>query len=417
MVTPLVPSPAGLSAGAIVMHGQLSSLARRHRVTLAAVGWPDPSNNADVERLRETGCEVCCVWRPRRTAAVRWRLRLARTVEWLGTDRPMRAIALYEPELQRSIDRLTRERKYDVVQVEDIAAAGYRYPRTAPIVLTDHDVRPRADAVRRGAPGPGAFLARDRNRWRRYQARCWRRFDAIQVFTARDAAEARTIEPEIAGRTFVNPFGVDLPAAADTAREEPATVVFVGGFLHPPNVDAALWLVRDILPEIRRRRPDVRLVLAGADPPRPIRALARDGVEVTGRVPAVEPVLERAAVVVAPLRTGGGMRLKVLQAMGMGKAVVATSLAAEGVTRHDGDDAMLVADDARAFAACVAELLGAPDSRRSLGRRAREAVRLHHGWAGYGERLEALYAAVRDDRRRTSVSARTGETLRRSVAG
>ena len=129
----------------------------------------------------------------------------------------------------------------------------------------------------------------------------------------------------MAKRVRVNPFGIEIPAPLDTAVQEQNTLLFVGNFTHAPNVDAAVWLGKEIMPLLREQCPGIRLWLIGIYPPPEVKALACNDIEVTGPVPEIEPYFARAALVVAPVRIGGGMRMKVLQAMALGKAIVTTS--------------------------------------------------------------------------------------------
>jgi polysaccharide biosynthesis protein PslH len=172
--------------------------------------------------------------------------------------------------------------------------------------------------------------------------------------------------------------------------------VFVGGFAHPPNVDAAIWLVRAILPLVRASVPAATLTIVGADPPEAVRGLAGPGTVVTGRVDAVDPYIRAAAVVVAPVRSGGGMRLKVLQAMACGRPVVTTPRGAEGVWNPAETPTLCVADDAPALARHIVDLLGSADRREALGARARRAVEEHHTWQQFAQRVDSLYASLPD---------------------
>ena len=157
-----------------------------------------------------------------------------------------------------------------------------------------------------------------------------REVQAVVVFTERDRL---ALEALGTGTRVVRiPFGVP---AVDTALAPegaaPPEVVFVGNFRHPANVDAAVWLAGTLFPPVRDRVPDARLTIVGASPTPEVRALAGEAVSVTGPVDDVVPYLDRAAVVAAPIRLGGGMRVKVLEALAAGKAVVATPLAVEGL--------------------------------------------------------------------------------------
>jgi glycosyltransferase involved in cell wall biosynthesis len=441
MVTPMLPYPQAVNAGSLVMHAQLAALADRHDVTLATLAGPDPAEWEGLNYLRAAGIDVKTVWRPKPSDIVRrwewlaslagpdpaewealdhlqaagidiqgvwhpnassirrWKRRLRLASYWLCGRYPLRTLQFWEPEMQRLLDCLLAETPFDLVQVEDNAMGSYSYRTQTPIVLTEHEVRlpsPSDPYGRWKASRVQRVLNKaERRRWRRYQPAVWRRFDRIQVFTPRDAGAIQTMAPELASRVRVNPFGVELLVKADPSREEKDTAVFVGGFCHQPNVEAALWLGNDIMPLLRKLRPGIRLIIVGSYPTKAVQALASDDIVVTGRVPAVEPFLERAAVVLVPMRTGGGMRLKVLQAMAMGKAIVTTPLGAEGLAVPGCQPPLVIAEDAYGIASATAALLSADEDRRALGRRACAFVTEHHSWPAYRERLEAIYAELR----------------------
>jgi glycosyltransferase involved in cell wall biosynthesis len=296
--------------------------------------------------------------------------------------------------MQGLLDRLTP--RFDLIQVEDSAMANYRYPPWTPAVLTDHEVRVAARTGPRHIRGLGwrmrlAWTELDSRRWHRYQPAVWARFDCIQVFTPRDAAALRTMAMALADRVTVNPFGIDLPPRNDQIEEDDDHIVFIGGFAHAPNVDAALWLCREIMPRIRALRPTVRLTIVGSQPPHMVRALAGRDVTVTGTIPSIDLYLRRATVVLAPLRIGRGMRLKVLQAMAYGKAVITTPLGAEGLM-GPCQPPVAIGRDSEELARATAALLSAPDARRALGRQARAFVAQHYTWQSYRQRLDELHA-------------------------
>jgi glycosyltransferase involved in cell wall biosynthesis len=220
----------------------------------------------------------------------------------------------------------------------------------------------------------------------------WCRFDRIQVFTDRDAAAVAELAPELLDRVRVTPFGIDVPEIVDPAREEHGLVLFVGNFTHPPNVDAAGWLVSEIMPRLRVLVPGVRLVLVGGGASKRLGSLAGDDVRVVADVDSVAPWLEAASVVLAPVRTGGGMRMKVLHALASGKAVVTTPRGAQGLALHGSEPPLVTAEDAEAIATATARLLGDEPLRHSLGLRARRFAVEHHSGAAYAKRLERVYA-------------------------
>lgn len=397
MVTPMLPYPETPSAGPLGMYGTLSLLREQHQVTLATFAGPDHAEQAAIERLRASGVDLHAIWRmaPAGMARWQWRWRLGRG--WLRGTRPLRALEFADRTMQQLLNRLLADRRFDLIQIEDNAMAGYDYKLGIPTVLTEHEVRYYAE--RRGDDDASAhrstpqqlFAAGERRRWRRYQAAVWQRFDRVQVFTPRDAAAICAIAPAVAPRLRVNPFGVALPPGTDQSCTVDNTIVFVGGFNHWPNVDAALWLGNEIMPLLRASRPGVHLSIVGSQPPPSVRQLAATDITVTGRVPSVEPYLKQAALVLAPLRSGGGMRMKVLQAMALGKAVVTTPLGAEGLAVAGHATPLVIAESALEIADKVAHLLAAPDQRRTLECQARAFVEEHHSLAAYGRRLAEIY--------------------------
>jgi glycosyltransferase involved in cell wall biosynthesis len=300
--------------------------------------------------------------------------------------------------VQETIDGLTRDQRFDLAAVEDNSMGIFRFPAGLPTVLTEHEVRnPRPVDWRCGHPGSWpawAFRESDWRRWPAYERSVWRAFDRIQVFTDRDAATIGRLAPDMLDRVRVNPFGIDPPAPSDPASEQEGLLLFVGNFAHPPNVDAARWLVDDIMPRLRSRTTGARLQLVGAGPPADVRALAGPDVEVLGEVPSVAPFLEAAAVVLAPIRIGGGMRMKALHALASGKPLVTTFRGAEGLAVAGVEPPFLAADEPEAFALLVDELLQDSGLRKELGARARSFVLEHYSPQAYCNRLEAVYSEL-----------------------
>jgi glycosyltransferase involved in cell wall biosynthesis len=389
MVSTMVPSDSGASAGAIVMHAEVEAVASRHRVTLVALATPDDATA--LRRLEDAGVRVHVAYRHRDHGLAGLVRRASVGVRWRLGDAPLRTTVFHERELQRTLHALG-DSSFDVAHVLDNAMAAYELPPARARILTEYEVRSEADDGVLDGTRVLSEHAREaeRARWWRYQSDVWSRFDRVQVFTPADAAAVERIAPQIAGRVRVNPFGVRVPEPAGAA-EIPDSLVFIGGFRHPPNVDAAVWLADDIFPLVRARVPGAHLTIVGADPPGVVQGRAGGPVTVTGRVPSIWPYLESAAVVVAPVRSGGGMRLKVLQAMALGRAVVTTSRGAAGVWNPPEEPTLCVADDAPGIADQVAALLASPAKRSALGERARAAVLAHHRPDQFAQRLLATY--------------------------
>jgi glycosyltransferase involved in cell wall biosynthesis len=170
-------------------------------------------------------------------------------------------------------------------------------------------------------------------------------------------------------------------------RKPAPLVVFVGAMDWEPNVDAVEFFCRDIWPMVRAKVPEAKFRIVGRNPVRRVQQLADASIEVTGRVPSVIDHLRDAAVVVVPLRIGGGTRLKIYEAMAAGKAVVSTSVGAEGLDVHDGRDIVL-ADEVPAFADAVCRLLSDEEARKRL-ELAAPKLAASYDWSAVAARFES----------------------------
>ncbi|HEV7482392.1 MAG TPA: glycosyltransferase family 4 protein [Solirubrobacterales bacterium] len=400
LVTSMVPDAGGIGAIPKLLAAQLEGLRERgHAITLVTTFGEDPGQAEAAAALLASDLDAHILDRRRSgSAGRRWRVRGELAATWATKRWPWRVVC-GAAGLQPLLDRVAASREFDVVAVEDNPMAVLRFPAGVPVVLTEHEAI-RAPAAQLGAARLSerplrALRARDWQRWDGFLPRIWKRFDLLQVFCAADAGAVGRLAPALAPRVRVNPYGMILPAPCDPARERPGTVLFTGTFAHLPNRDAARWLAAEIMPAVRSRYPRARLRMVGSAPPAEILDLAGDGIEVIADAPSMEPHLEAAAVVVAPVRSGGGMRMKVLEAMARQKAVVTTGLGAEGFASLEPELPLRIADDTDGIAAAIAELLGDDGERRELGRDAREFAQRHHSPAAWAARLEAVYEEAR----------------------
>ncbi|HZC29604.1 MAG TPA: glycosyltransferase, partial [Gaiellaceae bacterium] len=180
------------------------------------------------------------------------------------------------------------------------------------------------------------------------------------------------------------PDGCDHLAGPRRDPNPHPTLLFLANFGYAPNRDAVRWLLGEIFPAIRHAMPRVRLQLVGNAPPA---GLARDGVVVTGRVPDVKPYVDAAHVVLCPLRVGGGVKVKMLEALSCGKAIVATPIGVQGLD----PDVVVVAEDAQTFAAETVRLLGDPQRRRQLEDAARTYAATLPTWDDAADAVLACY--------------------------
>jgi glycosyltransferase involved in cell wall biosynthesis len=232
--------------------------------------------------------------------------------------------------------------------------------------------------------------------WKAISWREWRKMEAAErkylrladrvlavSETDRDAF-ASFLDP---GKLTVIPTGVDVDYFQPMPVEEPAnSLVFTGSMDWLPNEDAILYFVDAILPLIKRQCPEVSLEVVGRSPSRKVRALAEreKSVRLTGWVEDIRPFVARGSVCIVPLRIGGGTRLKIFEAMAMGKAVVSTSVGAEGLPVQTGDN-ILLADTPSDFADSVISLLRAATERKRMGTSARKMVEEKFSWPKVAE--------------------------------
>jgi glycosyltransferase involved in cell wall biosynthesis len=298
-----------------------------------------------------------------------------------------------------ALERLLVEWRPDVVEIHFQAMAQYveAAVRHSPAtILVDYDP-PSAWALEMlRSTGGLRRLARHAEvaAWRRNERMTRPRFDAIVVFAERDRVE---VAPTAGKAAVVRiPLAVDVPERPlDPVGRQPPTVLFVGGFAHPPNVDAALWLATSVFPRVLERVPDACLDIVGHEPGEEIRALECSSVNVHASVPSVTPYMDRAAVIAAPIRLGGSMRMKVLEALAAGKALVATPRASEGVDAIAEEHFLLAADEQELVDA-ISELLLDRDRRRRLGERARAWAEQNLGWERGVDAFEQLYDSLAD---------------------
>jgi glycosyltransferase involved in cell wall biosynthesis len=399
LVSPMVPRENGPGAIPSLLYAEVVGLRERHEVTVVTAIGDEAGEEEAARTLRKEGLDLHLADRrrpPPGLGRTRRQLRLASS--WLRGTWPWSTVWFAAPGIQAAIDRLVAHRSFDLIAVEFSAMGVFRLP-PAPAVLTEHEVVNPAELRQAAAGVPGwprwALRELDRRRWPAFQSNIWRRFDRVQVFTELDASAVTRLAPEIAARVRVNPFGLVLPQPADPRRERPGTVLFLGNFTHPPNRDAALWLAREIMPHLRSHHPGALLRIAGAFPTREVLELAQADVEVVPDPLDVRPHLAEACVVLAPVRIGGGMRMKVLYGLASGKPVVTTPLGTEGFASLASFLPLVVAEDAESIALATARLLREERERRDLSRRARSYAEKHHSPAAWASRLEAVYEEAR----------------------
>ena len=249
------------------------------------------------------------------------------------------------------------------------------------------------------------YYENETNRPRRcYIREQWRKVERFErealswvngALTVSDLDRMRLLQNQSDLPIMVVSNGVDLDYFRPMPQpEQRQHVVFTGSMDWRPNQDAARYFVNEILPLLRRSRPDLECTFVGRSPPADIQALATmPGVHITGTVDDVRPYVSRAAVYVVPLRIGGGSRLKILEALAMGRAVVSTTVGAEGLDVVPDRHVVLV-DDPRAFAKSVSQLLDDPERCLDLATEGRRLVERCYGWDALADQFKRFIQEI-----------------------
>ncbi|MGQ0720824.1 MAG: glycosyltransferase [Candidatus Eiseniibacteriota bacterium] len=277
-----------------------------------------------------------------------------------------------------------------------------RVAPAVPVVL--HELNVESQVFRRFAANDGRPLLRLGARWEgprveEAEQRAWKNADRVLTLSEDDAKEIARRCPG-AHVSACAPGIVTYPGEAIPPPADDASVLFLATYRYPPNVDAARWLARSIWPRVRALRPDAVLTIAGQDPAGHTRSLAdgRLGIRVLGFVEDAAATVRAAAVVVAPLRVGGGVRLKILEALANERPLVSTALGAEGLPIESGVHAS-IADGEEAFTGEVARLLGDRAAARCLAAAGRALVEQSFSWTAAIDRLEGILEHVAAQRR------------------
>jgi polysaccharide biosynthesis protein PslH len=382
-------------------------LARQHEITYLSF-----ADTSQTREDREGMREVCSVLETvPRTDTRKGTLRFYTEAAGYIVDPLPYAVAKYRSDAYAArVRQLLGDGRFDAV-VCDFLVPAANLPATLPVpsVLFTHNVE--AEIWRRHAeaasnPFSRALLTQQWNRMLRFERDVLSRFDLVLAVSDADRQTFGRLYPDaLRAPIHTVQTGVDtsyftpMPGA-----ERRAHLVFTGSMDWLPNEDGMIYFVRDILPRIRQIEPDVTLSIIGRAPTPAVRRLAEQaGIEVTGRVDDVRPHVAAGDVYVVPLRIGGGTRLKIFEAMSMAKAVVSTTVGAEGLPVTHGRD-IVIADEPARFAQSVIHMIRDADARYHIEQAARRLVVERYDWAAVANDFEEALATAsnssRDIRRR-----------------
>lgn len=371
----------------------LKGLARRHEVHLLSLyELPEETHPKCVEHL-STFCErVEMFASPPKTLSVGMVMRLLRSI--LSTE-PYTIWRHYSGEYVKRVKACLQETSYDVVHCDILPLAYSIRNVTGPVrTLTDHDVsylKAQRMAKQRSNPAAKLFIYYEAMKLKRLERRIFRHVDLGITVSEIDRKLLEALCPE--GHFGVVENGVDVGAfAPNPSATERNTLVWLGGFHHYPNYEAVSFLLKEIYPRIKQNVPQVKLYIVGGGVPESLKKLmpVDSSIVFTGYVDDPLPYIQRAAVFIAPILSGGGTKLKVLEAMAVGKAVVSTSIGVEGIDGEDGQHFM-VADDPEKFSSVVISLLDDDVARERLGKYARNRVIEKYDWEVICESISQMY--------------------------
>lgn len=400
----LLPWPLH-GGGQVKTFHTLRSLATRYDVTLLAFSRPGDDVDAAMVALSPIcagGAQVVPLprgWR-QNVRALRSRLSFVSLPLLIGRD---------SVEAMREAGRREwQARRYAAVHLDHLqmfwnGPANWPgvHPTTYRAVLDQHNVEHRILqrlAESPGFPTPLRLLAR----WewpglQDHERGACRSVHRVLTVSEADRAAMIALQPdELTDSVVTVPIGVDVEhfEEAPTRRPDAATLLSVGTMYWPPNAEGAVWFCREVLPLVRRERPDVGVSLVGPKPTKAVRGLAAlPGVTVHGAVPDVRPFAADCGAFLVPLHAGSGVRVKILTAWAMGLPVVSTRLGAEGLDAEDGCH-LLLADTPEKFARAVLRVLSDPALAARLGEEGRALVRREHSVEAAGSRLLAVYDAL-----------------------
>lgn len=373
----------------------LSGMGKHHKICLVYLsGRNEPPIDDKISACCDCAVEIIRPWSG--SSIIQKWARRGRLVASLIGRRPMWVTDWYSREYAEKVQSTIKKWQPDIVQIESHvmgqylpAIKGCKVPR----VLNIHEPGERAAPFIVNTSHISRMLNYyDRLAWRHYEQAIVNNVDEIVVFTDQDRAAIAKYNPT--GHIAKIPIGTEIPEIPlNSIDSYPPRLMFFGSFIHPPNLDAAFRLAQSIFPSLHAQFPDLELYIVGDQPPQSLKNLVNERIIVTGYVPSITSYLAQAAIVVAPLRLGGGMRVKILETLAAGKALITTPLAIEGLGLSNQEQVILAESDAE-FIQAIVSLLRDAEMRINLAKRAHEWARNNLGWDKSISAYEELYTRL-----------------------
>ena len=376
------PYPLHFGDRLIIWHLARELAGRGYTIDLLAL-YDREDDPQEIEEYRDFFRHIELIRETRRSAEAYLRRLLNPSVRFAKN-----ADMSFSPELWRQIERHLQRYDYDVAHCFGSVSVYEFHPLFAdmPNLITPYESHALylESAARQGQVSARLRLPVAR----RLERFMFTPYDRTVVIAEKDRETLRSLQPELA--VDLIPNGIELgrfPLQGEGRASE--TLLFVGNFEYRPNQDAARLLIGQIMPAIWQQMPQTQLQLVGNNPPDWMLNLADSRIDVTGRVPDVQPYLARATAFICPLRMGAGLKNKVLEALAMGIPVVATPLSVDGIKVEHGRSAIIA--EAKDIAAAALEVLRDEDLRQRLSARGRELVESEYTWEQTAASYERLY--------------------------
>jgi polysaccharide biosynthesis protein PslH len=361
---------------------------KRHEVSVLSFG-----SREEEQKMREAYGDVCkriVYVDNKRPRIINFILRM-----WLLFTGRSSYRRFYSWKMQRAIDAIVKEEQFDLIHCCTTMLGYHRLPQHIPLVGDTHNVE--HDAVLRGYQQTKSIIRKPYYYWeylrvREEELKNCEPFNVMLSTTDADYKKFRAIIPK--KPIHVIPNGVDTAFfRKQNVEEEPHTMVFTGLMSYYPNNHGISFFLDDIFPLIVKRVPDAKILVVGANPPKKLQRRASENIVVTGFVDDIKPWFARGQVFVIPLKIGGGIRGKALEAMAMRRPIVTTTLGCEGINLQHEDSA-LFADDPQAFADAVIRLFNEPDLRKRITDKAHQNVVEGYSWEVNGLALDQVYQSL-----------------------
>jgi polysaccharide biosynthesis protein PslH len=373
----------------------LRRLADEHDVTLACFSRTD-NTQGEIDHLQSFCREVHAVPMVRSRPRDAWFLTRS-----LLLGRPFIIERDTVPAMQTLVDRLLREaeaagRPFDAIHCDQLWMAQYALRgHGVKKILDQHNavhLIPRRMAEHARNPLKRAVLDREARVMARHEALVCRQFDRVIAVTEEDRRALQALPGDGPLPITVIPICVDADSTPYLQRQPGSrTAIHLGTMYWPPNVDGVLWYAREVHPLVRRQIADARFTVAGKNPPPEVVALGEDpDINVTGYVADPGPLLAESAAFLVPVRAGGGMRVKIPDGWLWGVPIVSTTIGAEGIECHPGED-ILIADSPEAFADAVVRLMREPALGERLAAAGRRWAEKRYDWRAAYAALSELY--------------------------